>query len=157
MEVWSSPYTWSRRILTYLLDKTSASETLLKALCAPYPSSDPATPHAISLPHTSRIYKMLLQGGHFSHATKTVERASRFSARDFAVRFVQIVGRDSTVAMAQGDGAFVVAALCEQLALHDDIDERKTVRGWFDEQTRKSVEAASPKGVNVLLEGVKKL
>lgn len=100
---------------------------------------------------------MLLQGGHFSHATKTVERASRFSARDFAVRFVQIVGRDSTVAMAQGDGAFVVAALCEQLALHDDIDERKTVRGWFDEQTRKSVEAASPKGVNVLLEGVKKL
>ncbi|RDX46428.1 ARM repeat-containing protein [Lentinus brumalis] len=138
-------------------DKTSASETLLKALCAPYPSSDPAAPHPISLAHTSRLYKTLLQGGHFSHATKTVERAPRFSALDFAQRFVQIVGRDNTVAMAQGDGAFVVAVLCEQLAEHEVVEERKTVKGWFDSKTRKAVEAAAPKGVNVLLEGLKKL
>ncbi|KAI0718430.1 ARM repeat-containing protein [Cerioporus squamosus] len=138
-------------------DKTSASETLLKSLCVPYPSSDPAAPHPISLAHTSRLYKTLLQGGHFSHATKTVERAPRFSARDFAQRFVQIVGRENTVAMAQGDGAFVVAVLCEQLAEHEDVEERKTVKGWFDSNARKAVEAAAPKGVNVLLEGLKKL
>ncbi|RPD65176.1 ARM repeat-containing protein [Lentinus tigrinus ALCF2SS1-7] len=138
-------------------DKTSAMEALLNALCAPYPSSDPVTPHPISLPHTSRIYKTLLQGGHFSHATKSIEQAPRFSAREFATRFVQVVGRDSTVAMAQGDGAFVVAALCEQLAEHGDVEERKTVKGWFDAKTRKAVEAAGPKGVSVLLESLKKL
>ncbi len=59
--------------------------------------------------------------------------------------------------MAQGDGAFVVAVLCEQLAEHEVVEERKTVKGWFDSKTRKAVEAAAPKGVNVLLEGLKKL
>ncbi|KAI0353312.1 ARM repeat-containing protein [Trametes cingulata] len=138
-------------------DKSAASENLLKALSAPYPSKDPANPHPISLPHTSRLYKTLLQGGHFSHSTRTVERSPHFSARDFAVRFVQVVGREVTVAMAKAEGAFVVAALCEQLAEHADLEERKTVKGWFDAKTRTEVQEADGKGINVLLESLKKL
>ncbi|CDO74224.1 hypothetical protein BN946_scf184721.g3 [Trametes cinnabarina] len=138
-------------------DKSAASDTLLKAISAPYPSSDPSSPHPISLPHVARIYKTLLQGGHFSHSTRTIEKSSRFSTRDFAVRFVQLVPRDVTVAMAKGEGAFVVAALCEQLAEHEDVDERRVVKGWFDSKTQKEIKEAEGKGVNVLLESLKKL
>ncbi|OJT15544.1 Pumilio -like domain family member 6 [Trametes pubescens] len=139
-------------------DKSAASDTLLQALSTPYPSNDPASPHPISLPHTSRLYKTLLQGGHFSHSTRAVERAPHFSARDFAARFVRIVGREPTVAMAKAEGAFVVAALCEQLAEHEDAaEERKTVKGWFGANTRKEIDAADGKGMNVLLESLKKL
>ncbi|KAI9068880.1 ARM repeat-containing protein [Trametes sanguinea] len=138
-------------------DKSAAADTLLKAISAPYPSPDPSSPHPISLPHVARIYKTLLQGGHFSHSARTVEKSPRFSARDFAVRFVQLVPRDVTVAMAKGEGAFVVAALCEQLAEHDGLEERKTVKGWFDAKTQKEIKDAEGKGMNVLLESLKKL
>lgn len=138
-------------------DKSNASNTLLEALTASYPSPDPSTPHPVSLPHTSRLYKTLLQGGHFSHSTRTIEGAPRWSARDLATRFVQVVGRDVTVATAVGEGAFVVAALCEQLAEHADLEERKTVKGWFDAETEKAVQDKGAKGVNVLLESLKKL
>ena len=140
-------------------DKSAASDALLSALAFPYPSTDPANPHPISLPHTSRLYKTLLQGGHFSHSTRAIELAPRFSPRDFAVRFVQHVGRTTTVAMAQGDGAFVVAALCEQLAEHaaDETAERGEVKGWFDKKTRKAIEGADGKGAKVLLESLERL
>ena len=103
------------------------------------------------------MYKTLLQGGHFSHATRAVERAPRFDAADFAVRFVQRVGREVSVAMAQGDGAFVVAALCDQLAAAEGEDEalkeaRAAVKGWFDAKTRKAVKGSGAKGAVVLLE-----
>ncbi|KAH9855555.1 ARM repeat-containing protein [Lenzites betulinus] len=138
-------------------DKAAATNTLLQALSVPYPAADPADPHPMSLPHTSRLYKTLLQGGHYSHTTHTVEHSPNFSARDFATRFVQHVGRDTTVAMAMGDGAFVVAALCEQLAEHEDAEERKTVKGWFDAKTQKALQEADAKGVKLLLETLKKL
>ncbi|KAI0646045.1 ARM repeat-containing protein [Trametes meyenii] len=138
-------------------DKSSASETLLKTLSTPYPSTDPANPHPISLPHTSRLYKTLLQGGHFSHSTRTIEHSLRFSARHFAVQFIQLVGRDIIAAMVKGDGAFVVAALCEQLAGHDDEEGRQVVKGWFDAKTCKQIKEANGKGVNILLESLKKL
>ncbi|KAI0674047.1 ARM repeat-containing protein [Trametes maxima] len=138
-------------------DNSAASETLLKTLSTPYPSTEPANPHPISLPHTSRLYKTLLQGGHFSQSTRTIEQSPRFSAREFAVRFIQLVGRDITVAIAKADGAFVVAALCEQLASRDDAEERNTVKGWFDAKTCKEIREADGKGANVLLESLKKL
>ena len=140
----------------YPTDKSAASDALLTALSSPYPSTDPAAPHPISLPHTSRLYKMLLQGGHFSQATRTVERSPRFSAPDFAARFVQRVGHDVTVALAQGEGAFVVAALCEHLA-SGDAPERAAVKGWFDAKTRKAIEGGGGKGVAVLLGSLEKL
>ena len=139
-------------------DKSAASETLLSALSATYPSADPANPHPITLPHTSRLYKTLLQGGHFSHSTRRIELASRFSPRDFAMRFVQRVGRANTVAMAQGDGPFVVAALCERLAENpaEEVAERTEVKGWFD-KTREAIEDAGGRGVKVLLDSLEGL
>ncbi|KAH9914173.1 ARM repeat-containing protein [Epithele typhae] len=137
-------------------DKSAASDKLLASLAAPYPSEDPSSPHPISLPHTSRLYKTLLQGGHFSQSARAVEPSPRFSGHDFAVRFVQQVGEDVTVAMAKGDGAFVVAALCEQLA-SEESPERKTVKAWFDAEVCKAVEQAGGKGVAVLVESLKKL
>ena len=70
---------------------------------------------------------------------------------------MQVVGRDVTVAMAGGDGAFVVAALCEQLAEHADLAEKETVKGWFDAKTKKDVQEKGAKGVSVLLESLSKL
>ncbi|KAF8218252.1 hypothetical protein K438DRAFT_1796570 [Mycena galopus ATCC 62051] len=53
-------------------DKTAANETLLRAASAAYPCED--DPHPIDLPHSSRLYKTLLQGGHFNRATSGVEQ-----------------------------------------------------------------------------------
>ncbi|KAF9804283.1 hypothetical protein IEO21_09437 [Rhodonia placenta] len=137
-------------------DKSAASETLLKALSATCPAPDPAHPHPISLPHTSRMYKTLLQGGHFSHTTRTIEPAALWSARDFATKFVEIVGRDVIVAMARDEGAFVIAALCEQLAA-SDAEEKKTLHSWFTKGVKKEIEDAAGKGSSVLLQSLKAL
>ncbi|GBE84550.1 ARM repeat-containing protein [Sparassis latifolia] len=134
-------------------DKSAASDTLLKALAAPYPSDDPATPHPVSLPHTARMYKTLLQGGHYSHATRSVEREPLFSAPAFAARFVQLVGQEATVAMALGEGAFVVAAVCEQLATGDS-DERTLLKSWFGRGVTQDISAAEGKGMGLLLEKI---
>lgn len=100
------------------------------------------------------MYKTLLQGGHFSQSTKSVERSAYFSAPDFAARFVQTVGRDVTVAMAQGDGAFIVAALCERLAEEGSTENKKAVKSWFGKEERKKIDG---KGAAVLLEKLEAL
>jgi len=120
-------------------DKTAASKALLEPVGASYPSSTGDEPenetslHAIQLPHTSRTYKTLLQGGHFSHATKTVERAPHFSPGKFAEEFVNVVGQDKENALriAKGDGAFVFAELLERIREEGDTEAKKTVNGWF--------------------------
>ncbi|KAI0029907.1 ARM repeat-containing protein [Vararia minispora EC-137] len=111
--------------------KTAAMETLLQPLAAPYPSEEPSMPHVVDLPHSARMYKKLLHGGHFNLTTKTLERAERFSAKTFAEAFVRIVGREPTLAIAGDGGAYLVATLLERLG--DDSDEvvRNEVRGWF--------------------------
>ncbi|PCH37111.1 ARM repeat-containing protein [Wolfiporia cocos MD-104 SS10] len=137
-------------------DRSAASDALLSALAAPYPVSDSTTPHPISLAHTSRLYKTLLQGGHFSHATRTVEHAPLWDAHAFAVRFVQLVGQDTTVAMARSDGAFVVAALCERLAASESA-ERSVLRGWFGKDVKAEIGEAAPRGSALLLESLNAL
>ncbi|OBZ77915.1 Pumilio y domain family member 6 [Grifola frondosa] len=136
-------------------DKSAASDTLLKALSTQYPSQDPAAPHPISLPHTSRIYKTLLQGGHFSRTTSAIEPAPHFSSSAFAARFVQLVGRETTIAMAKGDGAFVISALCEQL-MKEEAEETSVIRSWFDEDTLKEMDKTT-KGASLLLEMIQRL
>ena len=136
-----------------LLDKTAASKTLLEAVATPYPSADPANPHPISLPHTSRLYKTLLQGGPFSHATNAIVRSSLFSPADFARLFVEVVGKDHTLEMAKDDGAFVVAVLCERAAENDDL--KKTMKSWFSSSVVKELETEKDKrGRKVLLEQI---
>ena len=109
------------------------------------PMSDP---HPIDLPPTSRLYKSLLQGGHYDHTTNSVERASDATTSAFDSHFVQIVGKDATVAMCVGDGngAFVAAELGEALIRGDLTGEKGIVKEWFRE---KGVQA---KGKRLLLE-----
>ncbi|KAJ7242961.1 hypothetical protein C8J57DRAFT_1243696 [Mycena rebaudengoi] len=99
-------------------DKTAASQTLLRAAFADYPCED--SPHPIDLPHSSRLYKTLLQGGHFNRATSGMEKAPGWDASAFAAQFLDPVGKEVCVAMCtKGErnlnGAFVIAELCEGL------------------------------------------
>ncbi|KAF8801167.1 ARM repeat-containing protein [Phlegmacium glaucopus] len=131
-------------------DKSAATATLLNALASP---SIP-DPHPIDLPPTSRLYKSLLQGGHYNHTTNSIERV--LDAAAFASQFVKIVGKDATVAMCVGDGngAFVVAELCEALVRGDLTEERVTVKEWFEAKVVQEIEAGQAKGKRVLLEKI---
>lgn len=125
------------------LDKEAAIEALLVPLETAY-SSD-GDPHPIALPHTSRLYKVLLQGGHFSHATSAVVTRPNFDASAFATAFLRHVKPADIAVMARGGGAFVVTALLERVAvdgtteegsrLHECISglkdgEDQSIRGW---------------------------
>ena len=77
-------------------------------------------------------------------------------AAAFATQFVNIVGKDATVAMCveDGNGAFVVAELCEALVRGDLIEEKVKVKGWFGEKVVQEIEAGQAKGKKVLLEKI---
>ncbi|KAH9475808.1 Pumilio homology domain family member 6 [Psilocybe cubensis] len=133
-------------------DKSEATSTLLKALSSPTIPE----PHPIDLPPTSRVYKALLQGGHYNHTTGAVERVptTSWDSSVFANQFLKIVGREATVSMCQGNGngAFVVAELCEALIRAEASDGRRTLKAWFTDELVKEIEASEAKGKKVLLE-----
>jgi len=141
-------------------DKSKASETLLSFIAAPYAPSDPdvkftnAKPHLIDVPHSCRLYKTLLQGGHFSQQSKSVVRvrAETFSPAAFAATWVRTVGRDNTRAIAKGGGAFVVAALLEIIKADGGDAEKREVGAWFDKGFKKELDEGETKGKNILLE-----
>src|SRR5258705_253734 len=56
-----------------LVDKKGAIRTLLKALL-PFEIEKGHIDSVIDLPPTSRLYKTLLQGGHYNHSTQSIER-----------------------------------------------------------------------------------
>ncbi|KDQ55462.1 hypothetical protein JAAARDRAFT_71318 [Jaapia argillacea MUCL 33604] len=139
-------------------DKTAATEALLRSLCTPYPSPDPSNPHPIDLPHISRLYKTLLQGGHFDHSTSIISRSLYFSPKEFASAFVKVVGEDVTVAMAKGGGGtFLVAELLERVRAEGSEDEKKLVKAWFGEGVVGEIERGDVKGKKVLLEKIQAL
>ena len=140
-----------------VIDKSAAIEALLNPLASPYPSSDPSMPHPIDLPHTSRLYKTLLQGGHFSHTTHKITLSPHFSASAFASAFIRIVGEEMTVAIAGGDGAFVVAELLQRVSEEGSESEKSAVKGWFGGDVRRNLQNGKGKGRKVLLEKVTKL
>ncbi|KAJ8502883.1 hypothetical protein ONZ45_g11351 [Pleurotus djamor] len=95
-------------------DKSLATDALLQAISTPYPSADTSEPHIIDLPHGSRLYKTLLQGGHFNHNTKEVNVAPGWDAAPFAEKFVETIGKDNSISMCsdgEANGAFVIAEL----------------------------------------------
>lgn len=134
--------------------KIKASETLLSPLSAPYPSPDADSPHPIDLPHTSRLIKTLLQGGHFSKTTKSVVPSPAFSASTFSSAFLKVVGRNATIAMANGDGAFVVAELLERVINEGSDEDKNVLRDWFGESVKSGIEQGNAKGKKVLMEKI---
>lgn len=133
-------------------DKSSVTKSLLNVLASP---STP-DPHLIDLPPTSRLYKALLQGGHYNHTTSAVERVpeAQWDSSAFADAFVRGVGREPTVAMCtgNGNGAFLVAELCEALLRGEQPYARGKVKEWFDPEVVGELEKSEIKGKNVLLE-----
>ena len=107
-------------------------DALLVPFAASYPSSDESNPHIVDLPHTARLYKTLLQGGHFSQREGSIVPSPRFAAREFASALVGRVGAESARAMARDGGAFVLAELLERVRAECGEGTRKEVLGWFD-------------------------
>ncbi|KAG2138425.1 armadillo-type protein [Suillus bovinus] len=138
-------------------DKSSAMQSLLQPLASIYPSEDASKLHPIDLPHTSRMYKSLFQGGHFSHASKSVIRSSSFSPSAFASAFMSVVGEDLAVSMAGGEGAFIIAEFLQRIKEEGSADEKQTVKGWFGGNVAERLKKSETKGRNVLLDKINAL
>jgi len=134
-------------------DKEAAMAALLIPLEASYPSDDHA--HPIDLPHTSRLYKVLLQGGHFSHATNAVAARPNFNPSAFATAFLRHVKPVDIVAMARGGGTFVIAALVERVVADGTPEERSKLKQSLS--GLKGDEGESIKGWAALMEGIRLL
>lgn len=135
-----------------LSDKSMASQALLTPLSSQYPSdTDSHDAHPIDIPHTSRLYKTLLQGGHYSMAAQSLSRSPSFDAGAFALGFVKAAGQENIVKMSLGGGGFVVAELCERLRQEGDSMTRNKVASWFEVKVRLELEKSVIKGKDVLL------
>ncbi|KAH9031960.1 ARM repeat-containing protein [Lactarius hengduanensis] len=132
-------------------DKGAAIEALLSPLETDYPSE--GSPHPIDLPHTSRLYKILLQGGHFSRDTKAIESRPNFEPSAFATAFLRHVTPANITAMAQGGGGFVIAALIERVLASGTPEECKLLNRCLAE-LKAEVEGRQMKGSSVLSEGI---
>ncbi|KAI6038567.1 armadillo-type protein [Pisolithus marmoratus] len=135
-------------------DKFAAISALIQPLASTYPSDDLSRPHSIDLPHTSRMYKSLLQGGHFSHTAKVVERTALFSPADLASIFISTVGKETTLAMAQGDGTFVVAELLRSVQEECSDELKKQVKRWFSKSFVSSIRNSEVRGKDILIEKI---
>ncbi|EJD08526.1 ARM repeat-containing protein [Fomitiporia mediterranea MF3/22] len=137
-------------------DKAKATASLIALLNEPYPSSDSSKQHVIDVPHSSRVYKTLLQGGHFSHSTRTVARVpeSVFSPAKFATAWMKDVDRERTCAMGLGGGTFVIAALVERLNEEGGKGEKDALKSWFGEGYVKRLRESEVKGKKVLLDAL---
>ena len=54
--------------------------------------------------------------------------------------------------VGEGNGAFVVAELCEALVRGELIEEKAEVKRWFGKKIVKEIEAGQAKGKKVLLD-----
>ncbi|KXN85890.1 Pumilio homology domain family member 6 [Leucoagaricus sp. SymC.cos] len=138
-------------------DKTGATKTLLAALAIPYPSADISTPHPINLAWTSRMYKTLLQGGHFNKKTQSVELTDSWNAVEFASSFIDTVPQNVMVALCtegERNGSFIVATLCETLVRGGDNkkSDRQKLKDWFGEKEEKIIKNGDGRGKDLLLE-----
>ena len=138
-------------------DKGAAIEALSSPLETNYPSEGP--PHPIDLPHTSRLYKVLLQGGHFSHETNAVESRPNFEPFAFASAFLRHVTPANITAMARGGGGFVIAALIERVVASGTPEEcnilNKCLAGLKEEVEGRQKQGV--KGSSALSEGIRLL
>lgn len=92
---------------------------------------------------------MLLQGGPFNRSTNAISPSPFWSPVEFAQKFVQFVDKDTTIAMAKDDGAFIVSTLCERGAENEEL--KSTLKGWFDGEVRKELGADKDRRGRVLL------
>lgn len=111
----------------------------------------------IDLPHTSRLFKTLIQGGHYDRAASGISSAPSFSPGDFAKQFMTAAGEDNLVKMAKGNGTFVVAELVERIRIEGDGGEKTELSKWLSKKVRTEIEESKGKGSDVLLGRLKAL
>ena len=140
-------------------DHAAATETLLELIASPYPALTTTLPHPMDASHVERLYKTLLQGGHYDRSSKSITKpSSSFSPSAFASSFLTVVGRDVIVAMAQRNCAFVAAELCRRVNTEGTDEERRLLRTWFTEkEVSRDIRVKEMKGKDVLLGSINAL
>ena len=123
----------------------------MNLLNAPYPTPVPEEggqaeeqEHIIDVPHCGRAIKTIIQGGHFSHKTKLIERPTPSSpsegeestptsdsSSDFCKAWIKSIGKEQTLKFAGSGGAFVVSALCDRVKECGLVEEAKTLKQWL--------------------------
>jgi pumilio family protein 6 len=104
--------------------------------------------HIVDIAHGARLVKTLIQGGHYSRAASGIEVAPSWPARDFVHAFL----------LGSGNGAFVVAELITRVVNDEEaLEERVYLKAVFDEKIVNEIQAKKPKGLDVLLEQLRKL
>lgn len=102
------------------------------------------------------MYKTLLQGGHFSRDTNSVQISPHWKPLHFAEAWVKMVGPDITLAAAQAGGTFVVAELVERIVHEGLQDSKDKLKSWFN-SLRENIKKWDAKGSHVLAEKVEAL
>ncbi|CAE6502591.1 unnamed protein product [Rhizoctonia solani] len=140
-------------------DKSKALDALLapisNAYTAPGPESDLTDPttatHILNLSHASRLYKTLVQGGHFNQQNKQIERSEQ-APKSVAGKFIHAAGKDNVISMALGEGGFVIAEVIGELQEEGDQENLKEIRSWFKKDTKERLGKGDIRGSAVLLE-----
>ncbi|CAE6443792.1 unnamed protein product [Rhizoctonia solani] len=140
-------------------DKSKALEALLapisNAYTPPAPESDLSDPtimtHILNLSHASRLYKSLVQGGHFNQQTKEIERSEQ-APKGVAGKFMYAAGKENVTSMALGEGGFVIAEVVGKLKEEGDQEKLKEIRSWFKKDTRERLGKGDIRGSAVLLQ-----
>ncbi|KAH7106506.1 ARM repeat-containing protein [Auriculariales sp. MPI-PUGE-AT-0066] len=97
----------------------------------------------------ARIFKTLLQGGHYSRTANAVEASSRWSPMTFA--------RALNHERAGSLGLFVLAELCERVRLEGSDAERKELSSQLNAKEVARIVKSGEKGASVLEEKAKLL
>ncbi|CAE6500228.1 unnamed protein product [Rhizoctonia solani] len=140
-------------------DKSKALDALLlpisSAYTPPEPESDLSDPttatHILNLSHASRLYKSLVQGGHFNQQTKQIERSEQ-APKNVAEKFMHAAGKENITSMALGEGGFIVAEVIGKLEEEGNEENLKKMRSWFERSTRERLSKGGIRGSAVLLE-----
>lgn len=80
-----------------------------------------------------------------------MERVASFSPSTFASAWLNVVGEERTLVMAQDGGMFVVSALCERIREEGSEEEKTLFRGWFGKKVMKDIQKSTGRGKDVLL------
>ncbi|EJT99624.1 puf family RNA-binding protein [Dacryopinax primogenitus] len=135
-------------------DKSTATETLLRPIRdATQDENWAELTELINHPHVSRLYKTLIQGGHYEKESMRVDEPSSWSGDDFAVAFFEAAGGhqkgEALVSMGSGSGAFLVAELANRLK---GKPAGKKLAEIFTSEVLRELNEKDVKGRGVLLE-----
>lgn len=112
--------------------------------------------HLLDLSHSTRTYKTLISGGHFDLSTKSVKVIDPSLSTAFAqavwnaLTSEEAGGESNVIALAKGNGAFVLVELVEALKKAGKAGDVKRVLGG--KKVRGEIETSGQKGAGLLAE-----